>query len=80
MRASTEFQGGEWAGSKLVELLEAYPKLLLYNVAGNGTCLESGKGRASVDVIDGTAGVSFWREGAAFSTAPLAPYQPVLSG
>jgi hypothetical protein len=59
--------------------LEAYPKLLLYEVAPDGAYLTSGKGRASLDVIDGKAGVSFWREGAAFQTAPVAPYQPVLS-
>ncbi len=61
-----------------MELLEANPKLLLFDPAPDGTSLARGKARASVDVINERIGASFWREGAAFQTAPVAPYTPVL--
>ena len=43
--------------------------------------LEKGRARAAVEVVRGeggrqAAGVSYWREGAAFETAPVAPLRP----
>lgn len=68
------------AGAALRSLLETHPNLLTYAVSANGKQLEKGLARASVDLVekDGrkVAGVSFWREGAAFATAPVAPLKP----
>lgn len=61
-------------------LLEAHPNLLTYRVSGDGKQLEKGQARASVDVEERggrrVAGVSYWREGASFQSAPVAPYKP----
>lgn len=63
-----------------MSLLEAHPGLLTYSVSADGKQLEKGQARASVDVVerDGkkAAGVSYWREGASFARAPVAPYKP----
>jgi hypothetical protein len=68
------------AGQALVRLLEAHPNLLTYSVSADGKRLEKGQARASIDVVqkDGkpVAGVSYWREGASFQSAPVAPYKP----
>ena len=68
------------AGAALAVLLEAHPNLLTYTVSANGKQLEKGQARASVDVSERhgakVAGVSYWREGAAFATAPVAPLKP----
>lgn len=62
-------------------LLERNPSLLTYQVALDGQCLEKGRARASVDIVTGedgsrVAGVSMWRQGAAFESAPVAPLRP----
>ena len=61
-------------------LLIEHPQLLTFAVSADGRRLEKGKARASVDVREQhgarVAGVSYWREGAAFQTAPVAPYTP----
>lgn len=71
---------GLHAGAALRSLLEAHPNLLTYAVSANGKQLEKGLARASVDLVDKeghkVAGVSYWREGAAFATAPVAPLKP----
>ena len=70
------------AGAALVSLLEAHPSLLTYSVSSDGKQLEKGPAaRASVDVVDRqgggkAAGVSYWRVGASFASAPVAPYKP----
>ena len=61
-------------------LLESHPALLTYSVSADGKQLEKEQARASVDVQERNGrravGVSYWREGAAFATAPVAPYKP----
>lgn len=68
------------AGKTLVTLLEAHPALLTYYVSADGKHLEKGASRASADVqeLNGrrVAGASYWREGASFASAPVAPYKP----
>ena len=68
------------AGAALAGLLEAHPNLLTYTVSADGKQLEKGQARASVDVSERhgakVAGVSYWREGASFQTAPVAPLKP----
>lgn len=68
------------AGAALAQLLGAHPNLLTYSVSADGKRLEKGPARASVDVVQRgdkrAAGVSYWREGAAFAGAPVAPYKP----
>lgn len=63
-----------------MHLLEAHPNLLTYSVSADGKQLEKGRARASVDVVERggarVAGVSYWREGATFASAPVAPYKP----
>ena len=56
-------------------VLRDNPKLLEYTLLEGGV-LARGNARASVDVINGRAGVSFWREGAEFGTSPLSPFTP----
>ncbi|KAI7845626.1 hypothetical protein COHA_000912 [Chlorella ohadii] len=67
-------------GAALAGLLEAHPNLLTYTVSADGKQLEKGQARASVDVSERhgakVAGVSYWREGASFQTAPVAPLKP----
>lgn len=54
--------------------------MLTYAVAGDGKALQKGAARASIDLSERqgrrVAGVSYWREGAAFQTAPVAPLKP----
>ena len=68
------------AGPALALLLAAHPKLLLYTVSSDSTVLERDRARAQVDVVERGgqrhANVSYWRDGAAFVTAPLAPWKP----
>lgn len=68
------------AGAALAALLEAEPNVLTYSVSADGKQLEKGRARASVEVVERggrkEAGVSYWREGAAFQTAPVAPLKP----
>lgn len=68
------------AGAALVRLLEAHPNILTYTVSADGKQLEKGAARASVDVVERggrrAAGVSYWRDGASFASAPVAPYKP----
>ena len=44
--------------------------------------LEKGQARASVEIrgsgADKAAGVNYWRDGAAFETAPVAPLKPLM--
>ena len=56
-------------------VLRDNPKLLEYTFTEGGV-LARGNARASVDVINGRAGVSFWREGASFGASPLSPFMP----
>jgi hypothetical protein len=66
------------SGSALVRVLELHPKLLTYSP--DGKHLRRGKALAEVDVIeqDGKklANVIYWREGAVFQSAPIAPAKP----
>lgn len=68
-----------FAGAGLAQLLQSHPKVLLYTVA-DGSYLQLGRARAQIDVVEKNgqrhANVSYWREGAAFVTAPLAPWKP----
>ena len=69
------------AGEALKTLLQDYPRLLLFAPSPDGKVLHYDQTRASVDVVHdryrGTFGnVSYWREGAAFETAPLSPLKP----
>lgn len=68
------------AGERLAALLEAHPGLLTYRVSADGRQLEKAAARASVDLEERggrqVAGVSYWREGAAFQASPVAPYRP----
>jgi hypothetical protein len=68
------------AGERLAALLEAHPGLLAYGLSADGRQLEKGAARASVDLAERggrqVAGVSYWREGAAFQASPVAPYRP----
>lgn len=68
------------AGGALVRLLEENPKLLAFSVSADGKVLEKGKARASVDLAERNGrqvmGVSYWRTGASFESAPVAPYKP----
>lgn len=64
----------------MLRLLEVNPTLLTYAVSADGRVLEKGRTRAAVEVRgsgERAAGVSFWREGAAFETAPVAPLKPL---
>ena len=69
-----------FAGQAAAQLLQQHPKLLLYTMLSDGSKMQRGQARASVDVVerDGAkfANVNYWREGAAFNTAPLTPYRP----
>lgn len=64
------------AGDALVRTLKDYPRLLLF--APEGKNLKFGNTYASVDVVEETnrGHVSYWREGTAFSTAPVSPRTP----
>lgn len=68
------------AGQSAAQLLQQHPKLLLYTVLSDGSKLQRGQARASVDVVERNgakfANVNYWREGAAFNTAPLTPWRP----
>ena len=68
------------AGQAAAQLLQQHPKLLLYSVLSDGSKLQRGQARASVDVVERNgakfANVNYWREGAAFNTAPLTPWKP----
>lgn len=59
-------------------VLREYPRLLEYDVVGEGddAVLVRGNARASVDVVRGNVGVSFWRDGAVFDSAPVSPMVP----
>jgi len=59
-------------------VLREYPRLLEYDVVGEGdsAVLVRGNARASVDVVKGNVGVSFWRDGAVFDSAPVSPMVP----
>ena len=59
-------------------VLREYPRLLEYDVVGegDGAVLVRGNARASVDVVKGNVGVSFWRDGAVFDSAPVSPMVP----
>ena len=77
---------GEWlqskgvAGPNLVALLAKYPIVLKYDVAPDGACLVSGAARASLVFREAGgrrfAGVTLWREGTSFGSAPVAPANP----
>ena len=68
------------AGEGLGKLLSAHPKLLLYTKTADGKSLELGQARAaaSVSTSNGTGlgHVSYWRDGAAFVSSPVAPWSP----
>ncbi|KAK9853096.1 hypothetical protein WJX84_012124 [Apatococcus fuscideae] len=68
------------SGQAAAQLLQQHPKLLLYTVLSDGSKLQRGQARASVDVVERNgakfANVNYWREGAAFNTAPLTPWKP----
>lgn len=73
----------EWCQEKgvapaaLPALLEAHPQVLTYDVAADGSCLVKGAARASLVFQEAAGkrrvGVTFWRENAAFGTAPITP-------
>jgi len=76
--------GAETPGA-LATLLRDHPKLLEYDVDPAGAFLfkpamSGGVGgavaKAAVQVIGGRLGVSFWRDGAQFGTAPVSPFAP----
>lgn len=77
-----EPRGSLWrAGDAFVRLIRDYPRLLTFDVSSNGQTLELGPARAEVDVIEEQyrgriSNVSYWREGAAFETAPVSPRKP----
>eukprot|EP01024_Parvocaulis_polyphysoides_P025092 TRINITY_DN22898_c0_g2_i2.p2 TRINITY_DN22898_c0_g2~~TRINITY_DN22898_c0_g2_i2.p2 ORF type:complete len:129 (-),score=9.08 TRINITY_DN22898_c0_g2_i2:195-581(-) len=60
------------------KLLKLYPQLFDFQVGSDHKVLEKGeRGRVQVDVFESDKyQVHFWREGAAFKTAPIAPWQP----
>jgi hypothetical protein len=71
----------------IASTLRDYPKLLEYAPAagGAGGALTKAAGsggvggavaKAAVEVVAGRVCVSFWREGAAFGTAPVSPLKP----
>lgn len=64
------------AGDALVRVLKDYPRLLLFTP--DGSVLKYNDTYASVDVVEETqrGHVSYWREGTAFSTAPMSPRTP----
>ena len=71
------------AGEELPKVLLMHPKLLTFKV-GSGKQLQSGKGRAQLDVIetDGqrTVGVSYFRDKTQWATStPLKPFKPASS-
>lgn len=68
-------------GEAFLRLLRDYPRLLTFDVSSSGSTLELGPARAEVDVIEDAhrgriANVSYWRDGAAFETAPVSPRKP----
>ena len=65
-------------GDALVGVLKDYPRLLLFTPSGDGSVLKYNDTYASVDVVEETqkGHVSYWREGTAFSTAPMSPRTP----
>eukprot|EP00891_Asterochloris_glomerata_P001919 jgi/Astpho2/1919/Aster-x0088 len=68
---------------ELPKVLLMHPKLLTFKV-GSGKQLQSGKGRAQLDVIetDGqrTVGVSYFRDKTQWATStPLKPFKPASS-
>lgn len=71
-------EGKGLKGETLINFLTSYPKLLAYTP--NGDNLEKGKTRATVKSESRNGqeywGVVFWREGAAFNTAPVSPQKP----
>ena len=58
------------------ELLRDNPKLLEYTLDETGTFLKRGNARASVEQWKDRLGVSYWREGASFGSAPVSPMVP----
>jgi hypothetical protein len=66
--------------------LRDHPKLLEYEVSpGGGAALTKAAGaggvggavaKAGVEVLGGRVCVSYWRQGAAFGTAPVSPLKP----
>lgn len=76
--------GFVFAGEGLLRLLRDYPRLLLFTPGPDGKVLQYGEARASVGIVQdlkgaSVANVSYWREGAAFETAPVAPIKPSTS-
>ena len=61
-----------------MKVLKDYPRLLLFTPAPDGKVLKYGDTYASVDIVEETnrGHVSYWREGTAFSTAPVSPRTP----
>ena len=64
------------AGEPPLRLLRDYPRLLLFTPSADGKALQMGDCFAEVDVVGGRGHVSYWRQGAAFGTAPESPRQP----
>ena len=73
-------EGKGLTGAALVDFLEAYPSLLAYSPAANGEYLEKSKARVSLVFGDRggrrAVGITPWREGTVFGTAPVAPTRP----
>lgn len=65
-------------GNALLGVLKDYPRLLLFTPSTDGSVLKFNDTYASVDVVEETqkGHVSYWREGTAFSTAPMSPRTP----
>lgn len=63
-------------GEPFLRLLRDYPRLLLFTPTADGKVLQMGDCYAEVDVVEGKGHVSYWREGAAFATAPVSPRKP----
>jgi hypothetical protein len=72
--------GGVAPGKELAHLLRQHPNLLTFEVAAGGTQLARGAARAALDFGERggkrAVGVTLWREGAAFGTAPVSPRAP----
>lgn len=62
----------------MLRVLKDYPRLLLFTPTADGKVLKYNDTYASVEVVEETnrGHVSYWREGTAFSTAPVSPRLP----
>jgi len=71
-------------GDDLLKFLSSNPVVLSYSVSPSKEYLEKGKARMTLVLVQGKEGAQVpsivqWREGAAFSTAPMSPNLPSKS-